>query len=222
MPVQVPYSVVAVEGIIGAGKSTLCQRLERDLDLMSVAEPVEENPYLDKFYADQKKWALHMQMWLVSRRVSATLEAIESKGLRNGLLIDRSLLGDRVFAELHRKNGNIDEDTWPIYDDFFENMIRVVPAPRVVVYLNVTPGQALVHVAKRGRASEQSGVTLEYLQALKAKYDEMIGKITNAKSGWWKNTAVIDVKGYMQDVGVDNVVHMVADFIAHSRAKEQG
>lgn len=207
--------VVAVEGIIGAGKSTLCERACRDLNLFHVPEPVEDNPYLDAFYEDQKRWALHMQMWLVSRRVKSVLQAkdrIDGSEYR-GLMVDRSILGDRVFAEIHLANGNISKEMWPIYDDFFTNMAMVTPPPDVLVYLDVTPEEALTHVKQRGRGSEQAGVTLAYERKLKTAYDKMVDRVKNElgdQLSWTMKTSVITVDGYLRDDAVPRIIEQIA------------
>lgn len=207
--------VVAIEGIIGSGKSTLCERVRRDLNLYYVPEPVEDNPYLDLFYEDQKRWALHMQMWLVSRRVKSVIEARNT--VRNsswrGLLIDRSIIGDRVFAELHHANGNIHNDMWPIYDDFFNNMALVTPPPDVMVYLNVDPEKAFERINHRGRVSEKSGITVDYLRELKRGYDAMVDRVKNGdedNNPWTLETSVIEVEGYLADSGVPRIIEQIA------------
>lgn len=205
--------VVAIEGIIGAGKSTLCDRIRHDLRLLYVPEPVEENPYLKRFYADQKRWALHMQMWLVSRRVKSILKAKEELGAWRGLLVDRSILGDRVFAELHHELGNIDDEMWPIYDDFFTNMALVTPPPDVMVYLNVSVDDAMNAMNKRGRGEEKTGVSREYQTQLKSAYDAMVSRVSNGSNdfnSWTLKTSVIEVDGYLSDVGVPRIVEQIA------------
>lgn len=207
--------VVAIEGIIGSGKSTLCERVRRDLNLYYVPEPVEDNPYLDLFYADQKRWALHMQMWLVSRRVRSIIEARNTiaGSTWRGLLIDRSILGDRVFAELHHAKGNIDDDMWPIYDDFFANMALVTSPPDVMVYLNVDPEKAIERIANRGRVSERGGVTVDYLRDLKRGYDAMVDRVKNgdgSESSWTLETSVIEVDGYLADTGIPRIIEQIA------------
>jgi NADH dehydrogenase (ubiquinone) 1 alpha subcomplex subunit 10 len=209
--------VVAVEGIIGAGKSTLCALIGRDLNLLYVPEPVDENPYLARFYADPKRWALHMQMWLVARRVKLILKAKENLGHWRGLLVDRSILGDRVFAELNHKLGNIDDDMWPIYDDFFTNMALVTPPPDVMVYLDVDIDAAMDAIASRGRDSEQTGVKREYQKRLKSAYDAMVSRVKNGSSdfdNWTLRTSVIHVEGYLSEAGVPRICEQIAMHIA--------
>lgn len=210
---RVRCPVVAVEGIIGAGKSTLCKSIGRDLNLLYVPEPVEENPYLARFYAEPKRWALHMQMWLISRRVKSIIKAQEDMGTWRGLLVDRSILGDRVFAELNHELGNIDDDMWPIYEDFFTNMALITPPPNVMVYLNVSVDQAMDAVAKRGRGSELAGVKREYQERLKTAYDAMVDRVKNSvldQDSWTLKTSVIEVDGYLRTNAIPRIIEQIA------------
>lgn len=216
--------VVAVEGIIGAGKSTLCNALERELRLAYVPEPVEDNPYLDKFYAEPSQWALHMQMWLVARRIKAMIMARDTLSPEHrGLLVDRSILGDRVFAEIQKKRGHITKDMWPIYDDFFTTMSLCVPPPDILVYLNASPTAAMERVHSRGRQSEQSGVTLDYQAELKAGYDSMVSRVENAiDQEWTQRTAVMRIPAYLTNDGVERVCEQISLLIEDlSQKKEQ-
>ena len=214
MTTNLKYPVVAVEGIIGAGKSTFCEFIERRLNLYRIPEPVEENPYLDKFYADPPRWALQMQMWLVTRRCQALIKAQRGDfGQVRGILVDRSILGDRVFAEINKTEGNISEDLWPVYIDFFETMADLISPPDMIVYLNVTPSKAMNGVRTRGRASETGGVTLEYQQKLKAGYDSMIRRVADAREPWAGKTIVHEVTGYMDEDAMERTALAVDEVV---------
>lgn len=215
--------IVAVEGIIGAGKTTVCQRLTDCLPLLYVEEPTEENPWLERFYKDKSKWALHMQMWLIGRRARTIIQAydlVRQNGAYKGILVDRSMLGDRVFALMHRREGNIAKELWPIYDDFFQNMTIVVPPPEVMIYLDVTPSLALEGVKNRARAAEQDGVTLEYLQSLKGEYRKMIADVCNKSDvdangepnpwSWTMRTRVHKCNGHPDSEGVKAIAEVVS------------
>lgn len=216
------HPVIAVEGIIGAGKSTFCEFIERRLNLYRIPEPVEENPYLDKFYADPPRWALHMQMWLVTRRCQAIIKAQRGDfGDVRGILVDRSILGDRVFAEINKSEGNISKEFWPIYTDFFETMAELISPPDMIVYLNVTPGKAMSGVKSRGRASENTGVTISYQQKLKAGYDDMIKRIADAKESWAGRTIIHEVPGYMDEEAMERTA-LAIDEVVFSLIRQHG
>ena len=94
--------LIIIEGLIGVGKSTLAVKLAKQLNYHLIKEPVVDNPYLDKFYTDPKRYALEMQFWLMSKRFSMHQEAIKiiwQKG--QGVIMDKAYEGSalrRVFT----------------------------------------------------------------------------------------------------------------------------
>jgi len=103
-------NVVVIEGIIGAGKSSLAKTLGEALGIKVMSEPVEENPYLEFFYQDPKRYAFEMQMHMLMRRHAQQQEASwRCLNGSKGVVLDRSLPGDRVFCRLQRDLGNIGE-----------------------------------------------------------------------------------------------------------------
>ena len=110
----IPHStnkpLIIIEGNISAGKSTLCRELAKHLDFKLFLEPAcEGNPYLSLFYQNPKKYALRMQLWLLRRRFETYVEAIRllSTSSVNGVLLDRSIFSDYVFAVKNYEDGNI-------------------------------------------------------------------------------------------------------------------
>jgi deoxyadenosine/deoxycytidine kinase len=94
---------VAVEGIIGAGKSTLASFLAKKMDWRMLAEPIDGNPLLAKFYEDPKRWAFTMQIRMLHERYRLQQVAAHD---HQPCILDRSLPGDRVFAKLQVAYGN--------------------------------------------------------------------------------------------------------------------
>ena len=114
-----------IEGIIGAGKTTVTRKLADELNLRPLFEPVEANPYLDDFYKNPKEHAFAMQIELMAHRYAMQqLAAYEAclVGGYNGSILDRGLPGDRVFAKLHMKYGNMSELNWNTYQRLFNIM----------------------------------------------------------------------------------------------------
>jgi deoxyadenosine/deoxycytidine kinase len=212
--------VVAVEGIIGAGKTTLTKRLRDELHLHEVPEPVEDNPFLENFYKDQKKWAFPMQMWMVQRRAESIADAVES---HKNIITDRSLVGDMVFAKMHKDNGNIDAEMWPVYRDTWSMMNRLLaPVPDVIVFLDVNPSTAFKRMHNRGRQSEVDGVTLSYLQDLCATYRSTIEKLGSNFNGTesFRHTRIECLKGDTDHAVIVDIVkrHMANKTAAFSNA----
>ena len=104
--------LIIIEGNISAGKSTLCKELANKLNYKLFLEPAcEGNPYLSLFYQNPKKYALKMQLWLLRRRFETFTEAIRllSEPTCNGVLLDRSVYSDFVFAIKNFEDGNISQ-----------------------------------------------------------------------------------------------------------------
>lgn len=201
-----PRFVVAVEGIIGAGKTTLTRALSEELDLVEVPEPVDNNPYLDKFYADQRTWAFPMQMWMVTRRAAAMADVVAQN---QRVITDRSLIGDMVFARMHKSNGNISADMWPVYADFWRTAVRLIaPPPDMVLFLDVKPTVALERITERGRKSEVAGIDLTYLRTLSDRYRDVVNNLGNISSmrEWFMGTQIEVFKG---DVDIKAVAALV-------------
>ena len=110
--------LIWVEGLIGCGKSTFSKEISTRLNLRLIEEPVETNPYLEKFYQNPKEYAFGMQMFLLHKRyIMQRLAADEATGVGgySGAILDRSISGDRVFAKLHNESGNINDLDWKTY-----------------------------------------------------------------------------------------------------------
>src|SRR5687768_357995 len=94
--------MIIVEGIIGSGKTTLSKDLQERIFRSKVFnEPVTENPYLERFYSNPKRWALEMQYFLMAHRYRMHVDAIQEEW-NNGItsIFDRSIFGDKAFADV--------------------------------------------------------------------------------------------------------------------------
>lgn len=180
-------AVLWVEGLIGAGKSTLSQKLAGLLEFRAFHEPVEAD-YLEKFYKDPKTNAFEFQIRQLARRTGihrlAQEEAcnpIEYKGA----ILDRGLPGDRVFAKLHCHAGNISPEQWTTYEILFNSAIDLIRSPALLVFLDVEPDIAMERVKNRNRGAE-AGLTIAYLKDLRKGYLDLLGEI-EAKTHRWSD-----------------------------------
>jgi len=176
--------VVIVEGIIGAGKSSLTRELGEALgpNTLVQMEPDEANnanPYLSDFYQDQKRWALIMQVHLLQARYRMHLHAQwhAMSGFGHALL-DRSYFGDTCFARLQLKNGAMSPREFGTYQDIYHTMTAAVLLPNVCVRLLVAPKTSAQRIAKRmfdrdGRKCE-SAIDLQYLIDLDREISHMV------------------------------------------------
>jgi len=209
-------AIVWVEGLIGAGKTTLTQALAKTLGYREILEPVCDNGYLPLFYADPKRWAFPFQMEMLYRRWElhqlATFEAMTG----DGAILDRGMPGDMVFAEMHREAGNIHELEWKTYLRMYRSlMARVTELPRILVYLDVSPEIAFSRVRRRGRESEV-GMTLDYLQKLQIKYHRLLERIESGQHEWATGIRVQRVDWNYDGVVVEPVVRDVRQALSAS------
>jgi len=178
--------VIWVEGIIGCGKTTYAREVAKRLNLYVGGEPVSGNPFLEKFYEDQKRWAFSMQIFLLKERFKQQLHAATiaiGAGDWNGSILDRSISGDRVFCRMHYEAGNIDEDSWEAYEDFHLLMCTQLFPPTLVIKLQCTPETALERVRNRDRDAEKT-LSLEYLQDLDRAYHDLWRELDQGLLPW--------------------------------------
>ncbi len=164
-------SFVLVAGNIGAGKTSLTERLALRLNWRAAYESVADNPYLADFYADMKTWSFHLQIFFLGHR------AAQHKALAQdsqSAIIDRSIYEDaHIFARALHEMGNMTERDYLSYRHLFDLVVRQLPSPDLLIYLSAPAEALLERIRGRGRAIE-SGISLDYLRLLERYYDEWL------------------------------------------------
>jgi deoxyadenosine/deoxycytidine kinase len=183
--------VVWVEGPIAAGKSTFCRRIGKELDFDVIEEPVAANPYLEKFYQNPKQWAFPMQIHLLHYRFAMKQEAAygAATGRRRGVILDRCIAGDKVFAKLHLDAGNIHPLNWDTYEFCYDVMASSIHPPTLMVYLHCQPETCFERMKKRDRPAEK-GVTFQYLSGLIKEYQRMLRDLETGRTPWGRAVRV--------------------------------
>ena len=203
--------VIWIEGIIGSGKTTLADALAKKLNFRPIHEPVETNPYLGCFYQDPKRWAYPMQLHLLAERYGlqklAVGEAL-SGDRYEGVILDRGLPGDRVFAKLHVQEGNISELEWGTYERFYEIMASDLRPPALIVFLDVDPRVAFNRVNKRARQAE-NGLPIEYLEKLHRGYLDLLSEIESGRHLWSRGMDVLRWPWNTDDLPVDPIAKII-------------
>lgn len=177
--------VVIVEGLIGAGKSTLSHELGQALgpDTLTLMEPDERgnaNPYLADFYGDKARWSFTMQVHLLGMRYRMQLAAQWHAMMGRGhAVLDRSFYGDTCFARLMNRTGEISDREFDTYRTIYQSMTASVLLPSICFRLKVDPEVAAERI--RRRASDRAGrrselvIDLGYLRSLDAEIDATVG-----------------------------------------------
>lgn len=179
--------VTIVEGIIGAGKSTLCSELAAELgpNTLTLLEPAEDtNPYLADYYKNPERWSFAIQIHLLQARYRMHLQG--QWHVMNGCgnaIYDRSYFGDVAFAYIQRELGYMTEREFTTYRQIYRAMTAGVLFPGVCVVLNVSPEVALSRI--RRRMAEKSGrkcetaVTVDYLVRLQDRIRQVTDLLAN-------------------------------------------
>jgi deoxyadenosine kinase len=165
---------IGIAGMIGAGKSTLATALGKHLGIDCYYEPVADNEYLADFYRDTARHSFAMQVYLLNRRFQQHQEIIW-RG--RSAVQDRTIYEDSIFAKMLADTGLMDRRDYATYVQLFRNMSNFMCKPSVIVYLDVSPEASAARIAARSRQVE-SGISLDYLRALHAGYQEFVASIS--------------------------------------------
>jgi deoxyadenosine/deoxycytidine kinase len=207
--------IIWVEGIIGSGKSTFSGWIADELKLRLIKEPVD-NDYLTIFYENPKRWAFPMQIDLLHKRYSlqqlaayeASLAAVGESEYQ-GVVLDRGLPGDRVFARLHMLEGNISKVEWRTYTRAYETMTCSLIPPSLLIYLDVEPEVAMKRVQTRDRTFERAGVPIEYLEKLHRGYLDLLVEIESGQHTWSRGMEVMRVPWNTDHQPIDSIVDLL-------------
>lgn len=204
--------VIAIDGSIGAGKSTLMKALAEILKFRPYREPVEENPFLADFYREPHRWSFAMQMYMLRYRYgvhkSAAYEATGIGG-HKGVLIDRPLMpGDWVFAYTQFLCGYMSQREWKVYSDWFDILMCSFSAPSLLLYLDVEPEVSFERIKNRHRDAEIN-IDLEYLVKLRRAYMDALVMLESGKSRWGRGVVVERVPWNVDSQGIGLIVDLI-------------
>lgn len=163
--------LVLVAGNIGAGKTSLTERIGARLGWRSGFESVADNPYLSDFYADMRAWSFHLQVFFLGHRAEQYLEA--ARDARSAIL-DRSIYEDfYIFARALHHMGNLAERDYLSYNRLFDLVVESLPRPDLLVYLKAPVPVLMNRIHRRARNIE-TGISAEYLSLLDSFYEEWL------------------------------------------------
>lgn len=176
MRIEVNRSLhVAIAGNIGSGKSTLTRVLSRHYGWEAYKEPSDENPYLEAFYEDMRRWSFHSQIYFLTRRIEDHIALARSAV---PAVQDRTIYEDaQIFARnlyIQERMSNRDYET---YQDLYEAVVMMLPPPDIVIYLKCSVNRLMEQIARRGRDYEQD-IRPVYLQQLNILYDDWVEHFT--------------------------------------------
>lgn len=165
---------IVIDGIIGAGKSTVGHFLSDMLNVPIFEELKDDGSdtlaqrMLNLFYEDQSRWSAIIQVMFLNDRFK-DLKKIEDGG--NYAILDRSIYGDEIFAKTIHERGQMSEDEFTIYRDLLHNMLQHIRPPHVLIYIDVTVDTAMARINKRGRSTEGDLIPRDYMEDLRRNYE---------------------------------------------------
>ena len=166
-----PKRLVVVAGNIGAGKTSLTERIGARLGWCTEYESVADNPYLPDFYADMHAWAFHLQIYFLGHRAEQYLTAVRDP---RSAILDRSIYEDAyIFARALLHMGNMAERDYLAYRRLFDLVMGSLPSPNLLVYLKCPVDVLMERIRRRARNIE-TGISADYLSLLDSFYDEWL------------------------------------------------
>lgn len=176
------YNYIAIEGNIGAGKTTLATMMAQDFNAKLILERYRDNPFLPKFYADAARYAFPLEMSFLADRYQQLVDDITQFDLfKDSVIADYDVNKSLIFASITLRG-----EEFALYRKLFQVMHRDLPKPDLYVYLYQNTERLLENIQKRGRTYE-SAIAPEYLQKLNSGYFEFI------KSQQTENIRIIDI-----------------------------
>ena len=160
---------IAIEGNIGAGKTTLANKLADEFNAKLVLERFADNPFLPKFYEDQSRYAFPLEMsFLADRYQQFTEDTTQYDLFRSFMISDYDIYKSLIFAQI-----TLQKDEFSLYKKLFNLMYKEVKKPRIYVYLFQTTERLLANIKKRGRDYEQN-IEPAYLDKINQGYFNFI------------------------------------------------
>lgn len=176
------FNYIAIEGNIGAGKTSLVSKIANDFNSKLILERFKDNPFLPKFYEDSSRYAFPLEMSFLADRYQQLVDDITQFDLfKESIIADYDVNKSLIFAQI-----TLTEVEFSLYKRLFGVMHKELPKPDLYVYLYQNTDRLLENIKKRGRIYEQS-IEASYLQKLNSGYLEFI---KNQRS---ENIKIIDI-----------------------------
>lgn len=158
---------IIIDGCVAAGKTSLMNIIEEEFRYTPFLEPVTDNPLLDKFYYNRKRYSFPLQIFFLNKRFAMLKEAAKI----DGTVMDRSIYGDVIFAKLLADNQEMESEEYALYKDLLANMLEHVEPPKLMIYLKSSTDDIIRKIKLRGRDYEQV-VEREYWEQLNKEYED--------------------------------------------------
>ena len=165
MSETIPYRYIVVEGNIGAGKTTLCQQLERDFAARLILEQFTDNPFLPSFYEDRERFAFQVELFFMAERHRQLQDSLSQTSIFEQLIVgDYFFLKTLLFAKT-----NLKEDEYRLFSRLFSVLNTTFAKPDLLLYIHRPVEVLLKNIKKRARQYEQE-IDAAYLLEIQTAY----------------------------------------------------
>lgn len=176
------YNYIAIEGNIGAGKTTLSNMIARDFNAKIILERFADNPFLPKYYADMERYAFPLEMSFLADRYQQLSDDLAQFDLfKNFIISDYYIFKSLIFAQV-----SLSKEEYILYRRMFDIMYKEISKPDLYIYLYQETPRLIENIKKRGREYEQN-ISPDYLEKIHKGYATFI------KTEEQLNTLIIDV-----------------------------
>ena len=157
---------IAVEGAIGAGKTSLVLLLSNRYHARAILEVVEENPFLSRFYENITDYAFRTQLFFLLSRYDQQVKATQQDLFRQLSFADYIFAKDRIFAHLTLSGNEL-----AMYEHLYQIICRDIPAPDLIIYLKASTGLLMKRIMLRDRPFERK-ISVQYMERLNSSYED--------------------------------------------------
>jgi deoxyguanosine kinase len=170
-----PINYIAIEGVIGAGKTSVAALLADRLNARLILENFEDNPYLERFYEKPSEYAFRTQIFFLIERYTQ-LQQLHQKELFDSYIISDYLFEkDKIFAYM-----NLSDDELRLYEQIVQSLDRNIVSPDLVIYLQSSVPRLMKNIMKRDRDIEKN-LTEKYIDNLNEAYNYFFSRYRNSR-----------------------------------------
>ncbi len=163
---------IAVSGNIGVGKTSLVRYLTARYGIQPVYEPFGDNPYLDDFYDDMRRWSFHSQTWFLGRKYRLHQELEAASGT---FVMDRTIYEDaEIFATHLARSRRMSKRDFETYLELYSAMKSSLRPPDLLIHLRCSVRAIRRRIKQRARPNEQE-IPTRYLSKLNGLYEDWTG-----------------------------------------------
>lgn len=191
---------IAIEGVIGAGKTSLAKKLSAKLNAKLILEDFEDNPFLEKFYQDRARYAFHTQIYFLLSRYKQLQELRQEDLFHNYIISDYIFEKDKIFAYI-----NLADDELMLYEKIVSHIEKNIVTPDLIIYLQSTVDRLMSNIKLRGRPAEKP-MEEAYIRNLNEGYNYFFFRYKNSRV-MIVNAAEIDFVNDEKDF--DNLVNEI-------------